>query len=230
MEKPSTSTTARTFLSGEVDDAASSSLSAPLTALSATALEVVAFEYATSLGRRGEIGVEHAAFAARQLTDSRLDLLATSLWVQYLLVGAYVSRTTVRATPAACHTLLSRILSDAYLLKTDTQDAQLAEELVRQNRPWKMSGADRRHRPSLFPAVWSDCGRRGSHGCPPSVPAGSDGRRSNHACPRLRAPRRPAPPRPDAARRDARPRPAEGRAPRRGVRGRADAVRRRGCF
>lgn len=117
---------ARTFQSVDPVGAAA----APQTALTATALEVLAYEYTTSLGRRGEIAVEHATFAARLLTDSRLDLLTTAMWVQYLLVGAYVSRTTVRATPSSCHHLLSRILSDAYV-KTDEADAPLVEMLVR---------------------------------------------------------------------------------------------------
>lgn len=118
---------ARTFQSV---DPMGSAAAAPQTALTATALEVLAYEYTTSLGRRGEFGVEHATFAARLLTDSRLDLLTTAMWVQYLLVGAHVSRTTVRATPSSCHHLLSRILSDAYV-KTDEADAPLTDMLVR---------------------------------------------------------------------------------------------------
>ena len=95
--------------------------------LTAAALEVLAYEFNSSLGLRGEIGAEHGTLCCRILADPRLDATTIAFWVHYLWVGAAIKSTTVDAIPATCTNILARILVEAH--PSLPTDLKLVEEL-----------------------------------------------------------------------------------------------------
>jgi hypothetical protein len=97
-------------------------------ALTASALEVLAYEFNGSLGLRGDYGAPHAhVVCASVLADPRLDSTACLFWVRYLWLGILVKSETVESVPGVCISLATRLLSrDSPSMPAD---AKLADEL-----------------------------------------------------------------------------------------------------
>jgi hypothetical protein len=95
--------------------------------LTAAALEVVAYEYNTSLGTRGQLDRPHATLAAQLLSDPRLDSSACAFWARYLWIGAVLQGVVVDATPSICIQVISRLAPSVG--HRTAGDSKLAEEL-----------------------------------------------------------------------------------------------------
>jgi hypothetical protein len=80
--------------------------------LTAAALGVLAYEFNSSLGLRGEIGEQHGALCCRILADPRLDSTTVLFWVYYLWVGIAIKATTFETTPTTCINIVTRLLTE----------------------------------------------------------------------------------------------------------------------